>query len=259
MTILILVLLVILSGCMQMTSNYRIFSDGSYQSEIEILIASDIYEDPSTNAKTYLDDLLSGVDLDGYTKSEETIEIDGDDYYRLTMVKSRTDEKDPSLSIEFIDGEVLFTHDLSTSDDFLLELDALGLGSNYKEILAMQGFVILERIQMPGEIISANVGTISGDILTVDLMANDITKIIVRSDIASNLSSLVVILVIVIALLVTLIAIYINLNQKRKKHIAKDDASNIDTVLEELKEDDKNDILDTLALEEKEDERDFPY
>ncbi len=259
MAILIVILLMILSGCMQMTSNYRIFSDGTYQSEIEILIAKEIYDDPDTNARTYLEDLLSSVSLDGYIKEEETIDIDGEEYYRLTMVKKRSDVHDASLTIEIENGEALFIHDISTDDDFLLELDALGLGSNYKEVLTMQGFVILERIQMPGVIESANAGTISGDILTVDLMANDISKIIVRSKIASNLSSLFVILIIVVALLITLITIYINLNRKRKKHIAEDDVSSIDTALEELKADSKNDILDTLALEEEEDKRDFPY
>lgn len=262
MTILVMCLLMILlTGCMQMTSNYRIFSDGTYQSEIEILIKRDIYDDSSTNAKAYLEAFLAMFDTSNYQKSESTIEVDGIDYYDLIMKEDRKSSEDASVTITIDDEnkEALFVHDLKASDDYLIELDALGLGSNYKEILAMQGFVIIERIQMPGAIKSANVGNINGDILTVDLLTTDINKIIVRSYIDNNVANLFVILFIVITLLICFIALYINFNHKNKNGKPKNDTLKFDLVKEKLKEEKPNDILDTLALEEKEDDRDFPY
>ena len=120
--------------------------------------------------------------------------------------------------------------------------------------------MITERIQMPGEILRANCGRVEGDILTVDIIEEDVTKIIVRSAIASNVSSLFLIFTIVTVLLVCLIAIYISYNASRRKKRKKSLAEpNIDIATENLPKEKNNDILETLALEEKEDERDFPY
>ncbi len=257
--ILVSVLILTLSGCMQMTSNYRVFSDGTYQSDLEILIPLETYEDPDANAATYLAMLLQQLDLEDTEMIEEIIEIDGVEYYALTLNRDRSTFED-AITVTIEDGEALFVHDLSVSDEFMLDLDAFGLGDDYKEVLALQGFQILERIQMPGKIISASCGTVEDDIVTIDIIEEDMSLIIIRSTIDNNVSILVVLFIIVLALLVCLICIYISRN-RRKKHrrIAVVDKGPVMIEEENLPVKEANDILDTLALEEKEDQRDLPY
>lgn len=257
----ILVISFLLTGCMQMTSNYRVFSDGTYQSELEILIPEETWQDDSTNTQEYVSLLLDEILVTEANISQETIVVDNVEYHEIIITSSREiDDAAIEVIVDEEAHEVLFTHDLSVSDDLLFDLDAFDLGDDYKEVLALQGFMITERIQMPGEILRANCGRVEGDILTVDIIEEDVNKIIVRSAIASNVSSLFLIFTIVTVLLVCLIAIYISYNASRRKKRKKSLAEpNIDIATENLPKEKNNDILETLALEEKEDERDFPY
>lgn len=257
----ILVISFLLTGCMQMTSNYRVFSDGTYQSELEILIPEETWQDESTNTQEYVSLLLDEILVTEANISQETIVVDNVEYHEIIITSSREiDDAAIEVIVDEEAHEVLFTHDLSVSDDLLFDLDAFDLGDDYKEVLALQGFMITERIQMPGEILRANCGRVEGDILTVDIIEEDVNKIIVRSAIASNVSSLFLIFTIVTVLLVCLIAIYISYNASRRKKRKKSLAEpNIDIATENLPKEKNNDILETLALEEKEDERDFPY
>lgn len=244
-----------------MTSNYRVFSDGTYQSELEILIPEETWQDEGTNTQEYVSLLLDEILVTEANISQETIVVDNVEYHEIIITSSREiDDAAIEVIVDEEAHEVLFTHDLSVSDDLLFDLDAFDLGDDYKEVLALQGFMITERIQMPGEILRANCGRVEGDILTVDIIEEDVNKIIVRSAIASNVSSLFLIFTIVTVLLVCLIAIYISYNASRRKKRKKSLAEpNIDIATENLPKEKNNDILETLALEEKEDERDFPY
>ncbi len=242
-----------------MTSNYRVFSDGTYQSELEILIPLETYNDTDSNVATYLAMLLEQLDVNEDEMVEDVVEIDGVEYYCLTLNRDRTtSEEDITVTIE--DGEALFVHDLSVSDEFMLDLDAFGLGDDYKDVLALQGFQILERIQMPGTIISASAGTVEEDIVTINIIEEDASTIIVRSYIDNNISILLVLFIIVSALLVCLICVYISRN-RHKRHRRMEVVEEGEVFIEEenMPTQKANDILDTLALEETEDHRDLPY
>ena len=256
---LISVLILSLSGCMQMTTNYRVFSDGTYQSDLEILIPLETYNDEDSNVTTYLSMLLEQLAIDESEIEETTIEIDGVEYYYISLSRDRTTEED-AVTVTIEDGEVLFVHDFSASDEFMLELDAFGLGDDYKEILALQGIQIIERIQMPGTIISATAGTVEDDIVTINIIEDDVSLIIIRSTIDTNISLLVVLFIIVLVLLLCLICIYISRN-KHKKQRRIESVANSEVLIEEenLPVQEVNEILDTLALEEKEDHKDLPY
>ena len=242
-----------------MTSNYRVFSDGTYQSDLEILIPLETYNDPDSNVTVYLAILLEQLNLEESDMEESTLEIDGIEYYYLTLNRDRTTEED-SITVTIDNGEALFVHDL-LSDEFMLDLDAFGLGDDYKEILALQGFLILERIQMPGKILSSTAGTVEDDVVTINIIEDDVSLIIIRSSIDNNISTLLLLFIIVSVLLVCFICIYISLN-KQKRHRRRLLVEKGEVLMEEehmpVKE--ANDILDILALEEKEDDDyNLPY
>ncbi len=251
----------ILSGCMQINGNYRIFSDQTYQSETEILIPMTIINDESYHFENYKDDLIAVFSKADSVVTQKEVTIDDTRYQAITIENKRAASQNEQITITREDDEILFVHDLQIESDYLIEFDAFGLGDDYKQILEAYGFSIIERIQMPGDILSANSGTINGDILTVDIIEDDVTKIIVRSGIYSGISALIVIFLITIVLLASLITIYISYNHKRKKKTHTPDAPlmKVETIEKITQEKKKNDILDTLALEEKEDHRDFPY
>ena len=126
--------------------------------------------------------------------------------------------------------------------------DSFIVGTEEKPNFEQLGLEYALQVEMPGKVLSTNIGKIEGDIVTTDSIHWPDNQLVVVSEINSNLvTMLVMAFTVLLIIIILLIIMFINLQHKRilKKRGApsKYRIENKD-----------NDISKTLMLEEKEDE-----
>ena len=273
---LILIILLSLSGCMQIKSNYFVYDTGEYEFNLTVLLPKKVYESSALNFDTYKTLFIEEMNLqnDAIVQIEEV--INDIEYVGFKVERPKTfpsDEHNIQITVDKKKNQILFVLDNHLSDDIFISLDAFDLGHDSLEALKEEGLEIFINIQMPGKILSASGGVINDNVLTYDLINNDMHKLIVLSKTSNILPQLIAIaIIIIIIIILAIVFIKNNMSKKHKKQNNKDKIKVKEVVniippkiedKKEIVEDDEddikdNDILQTLLLENENDDEN-PY
>ena len=236
MAILIVAMLIGMSGCINIEANQKINNDGT--SEIELIYdfsaleeASSEYgaidEDQGQDTEQMCKDFLKNTtwknaecritDNDSKIMISGEISLLGDPHFEIVKsipyITYRYDVTDINNIME--DASIVEEQEEDDLEDSLVEM---------KSMAAMLGIEMTYTLEMPGEIVSSEMGTIRNNKAVIDMLdlMEEEDPVYVESR-ELNLTAIVISGIVIVAMFTALTVLY--MNKKKKKHNADEDVS----------------------------------
>ena len=197
-------ILVILSGCMKINASFKVLENGNYNFYMTLLLSENTYNSINLDVDTLKDIIIDETGLKSESIKEFSKNIDGTKYlgYEIRYnLKSADNIENINVQLSEDRKEITFSIDNPGINNEFINLDALGNGKDALNVLRDNGMEIIIRIEMPGEIKYASKGTVDNDIVTIDLLDEELTDVIVVSKVNRNYFPMLVMMLAVASLM----------------------------------------------------------
>ena len=255
--LLISCLLVIgLSGCTILDTDYKIYEDGEYSYTMELLVYENIAGLQDFDLEEIYNFIADSYNLEKKVEIKEVEkEIEGIKYVGLAIERPKglPEEGGPvKIEIDRVHCEILFTLNNPDIEELFFSFIPVGADngaesaiSNYENI----GLTAEFSFEMPGKILSTSGGSIEGNTVRFDLIDNSLREIIIRSE-YPGLTYLEIGLICGGSLLVIILAFFLYRHFKKRPKTKADETVTLDpSSLEEEKKALLNEFKDKAGTE----------
>lgn len=178
------VIVIILTGCMKINASFKVLENGNYNFYMTLLLSENAYNNINLDVDTLKDIIIDETGLNTDNIKEFSKNIDGVKYlgYEIRYNHKSADNIE-NINVQLSEDrkEITFSIDKPSIGDEFINLDALGSGKDALKVLKDNGMGIIIRIEMPGAIKYSSKGTIDNDIVTIDLLDEELTDVTVIS------------------------------------------------------------------------------
>lgn len=185
-TMLFCMMMLILTGCMKINASFKVLENCHYNFYMTLLLSESAYNNINLDVDTLKEIIIDETKLNSDNIKEFSKTINGAKYlgYEIRYNHKSADNTDHiNVSLSDDKKEITFVIDKPTFGNDFINLDALGNGKDAMKVLKDNGMEITVRIEMPGKITYASKGTVNNDIVTIDLLEDELDGIVVTSKI----------------------------------------------------------------------------